>query len=1252
MSIDHRGPHRADRADIIKWADRMEARSEFPRLIRGLIRRNNDQLLELEMRAAEGTGLPGFDGVTRAGRGTPFVPNGEAVWELGTGADAKAKANMDYAERSRDPLGRDTSVTTFVFVTPREFRDKQEWAAAKRAEGVWADVRVFDVDDIEQALEVAPAVHARFSELVGKAAHGAQSVEDWWDRFAALSSPPLDPALVLAGRADAAAALLRLFEAETRVTSIAAASVDDVLAFVAASIMSSSDELRDDLLGRALIVKDSFALRALEHSEGLLIILPFEDDLRREARLIRTHHVVIRAEDGGPADVEVPAIDAPTFERLLIERGVEPDRASEHARAAGHSIVMFQRRTTSLGSAAPPWAAMLASRVARRAWMAGRWNERRSGDTDAMSVLLEMPYSDAREELVPLASGPDPLFVMVGDTWASASFVEAWRYGHSRLHAPDLAALEVLVQTVLGAVDPKLELPVPERWAASVYGKGRLHSSDLRAGVATVLAVFGALGDSVTIGSDAVRSWLRRSLSHLFRRANEDASGHLWASLTDVLPLLAEASPDVFLTAVQAGLDGHQPLLGAMFADGEGNALTASSPHTGLLWALETVVWSAEHFSQAVEQLARLAEADPGGRLSNRPVASLASVFRPWLPQTAVDCRRRLVVLDGLRERHPRIAWPVMLSMLPEFHAVGSYSSRPHFRDWAPSESQSVPDDRLDCEMAAASRLLDDAGRDAGRWVELIERFDDLPPAALIDGAGRLVDRVGDPGSEELRGLVWPALHALVQKHQRFADAEWALPPYQLKLLDGVQRQLAPSEPVTLIRWLFDDHLPDLPEFANTEFSMEVVEVRRRDAVQWLIAAGGSAAVFALAQSVEYPGFVGTAVADARDDKVGVDLLQFLDSEDTRLSLAAAGYAARRGWSDWSWVESTAELFLSRPVAAARVLLTSGDLVAAWSYADRNSDLSDAYWAEFSPYGRGTAFELAADASRRLVEHDRPRAALMLMNLYAESVGIDRQVVLNTLERLVALPPDHPDQFRVSSYEIERLLTYVRGGDGLDEDRLALLEWHLRPALQFDARSPVLERKLARDPSFFVEVLSLVFRPRNAEAEREISSEVSSNAYGLLDRWAIVPGSQDGASPIDREALNKWIDDALALLREADRLEIGLDQIGKILAKAPVDEDGSWPARQVREVIERVSRSELDVGFQVQVSNSRGVTSRGMTDGGKPERELAARYSALASAVADESPRVGAILRSVAESYVAEAKWHDERVERLREGLE
>lgn len=120
---------------------------------------------------------------------------------------------------------------------------------------------------------------------------------------------------------------------------------------------------------------------------------------------------------------------------------------------------------------------------------------------------------------------------------------------------------------------------------------------------------------------------------------------------------------------------------------------------------------------------------------------------------------------------------------------------------------------------------------------------------------------------------------------------------------------------------------------------------------------------------------------------------------------------------------------------------------------------------------------------------------------------------------------------------------------------------------------------------------------------------------------------------------------------EADRLEIALDQIGKVLAKAPGLTYGTWPAGPVREVIERIARSELDDGFRVQILNSRGVQSRGLAEGGDRERERAAHYTQLAELVTDGSPRTAVALRDVAASYAADARYFDEQVERFTEGF-
>ena len=301
--------------------------------------------------------------------------------------------------------------------------EKDAWAQRKREEGKWADVRAFDVTTSNKPSSSLRRYITGSQSWRAKPSHGAISIDRWWDKFRRLSSPILDPEMVLAGRADVAAELLRIFGTDPRQTSVSAVSADEVIAFVAATILSADPEVREDLLSRALIVKDGYTLAMLDYYEGLLILIPYEDDLRREARLVANHHVVVRADDGWDPTIKLPPIDPAEIQTLLEVRGVPPLRAQDLARFARRSVERrFSGRRLFLG-----WNDLRCGRdsdvhpVTRRAWLAGKWSERRSGDLDALAELFSVSYEQAREELVSLSVGADPLFVVVGETWAVVS---------------------------------------------------------------------------------------------------------------------------------------------------------------------------------------------------------------------------------------------------------------------------------------------------------------------------------------------------------------------------------------------------------------------------------------------------------------------------------------------------------------------------------------------------------------------------------------------------------------------------------------------------------------------------------------------------------------------------------------------------------------------------------------------------------------------------------------------------------------
>jgi len=221
-------------------------------------------------------------------------------------------------------------------------------------------------------------------------------------------------------------------------------------------------------------------------------------------------------------------------------------------------------------------------------------------------------------------------------------------------------------------------------------------------------------------------------------------------------------------------------------------------------------------------------------------------------------------------------------------------------------------------------------------------------------------------------------------------------------------------------------------------------------------------------------------------------------------------------------------------------------------------------------------------------------------------------------------------------------------------ETLATLEWTYLPLLEYSERKPrVILQALARMPQLFVELICALYKPTEESGvveeppeNLEHAQNIATQAYNVLRLWDILPGtSSDGT--IDGLALLAWIAEARKLAQAKGRGPIADQKIGEILSASPVDEDGFWPARAVREIIEATQNGEIDLGFLVGRRNRRGVTGRLPRDGGNLERMEAKHYREAAKATALEWPRTSSLLKKMADDYDHDAHWHDQLAERI-----
>jgi hypothetical protein len=553
-------PGFADQQDLLRWADKRDARTELPRLMRRLVLETSSGVTLLDFPAAEGTAVGGWDGVARTGIHTPWIPAGLSLWELSVeSGSANKKADKDYAKRTTTPDGSPASDATYMELIARRWRDRRKWAEAKSENGRWKEVRAYGIDDLEALLESAPVSHAWISEQLGLKPYGMRTADTWWRAWSAATDPNLTTDVVLAGRDNAAHDLRERLSGSTDVITLRAGSLDEVLAFVAALALKDEENGDGRSSARIAIVDDVGTWRLLADQPQPLILIPRNAEVIEEARSAPQHHVIVPLTGVANANIELPPIDATAAASALQEAGLECHRAEDAGRLARRSLLALRRnlaRHPELHT--PPWARD-ASRVIRGILLAGAWSDDAVGDQARLSELTGRSYEDLREELRRLAFEEDPLITRVGQTWTVVSPFDAWHQLGGHMLADDLRRFGPVVDAVLLEADPTLDLAPEDRWRASIDGRTREHSADLRRGLVTTIALLGMVGDRVDAGHGSTGETVASSVVRmLLNEANWDPTAARWSALSAYLPLLEEGAPDAFLDGLRAGLSGDK----------------------------------------------------------------------------------------------------------------------------------------------------------------------------------------------------------------------------------------------------------------------------------------------------------------------------------------------------------------------------------------------------------------------------------------------------------------------------------------------------------------------------------------------------------------------------------------------------------------------------------------------------------------------------------------------------------------------
>ena len=1246
-----------DSTDLKSWAARRDCQGDLPLLIRRLIRATSPDISKILFPAGDNVSSPGWDGILEVSEGNEYIPEGFSIWEMGCNQNVKGKADSDYEKRKENISGINPSETTYVFVSPRAWTKNEKWCEEKRKEGFWKDVKAYNAATLEEWIEEAPAVGIWLGQRLGKYPEGVKALVDWWDEWNMSTTPHLTAELVLAGRDKQVKDIQEELKSSSFKITVQAATIDESIAFLAATINSLPEEEREFYLSRSIIISDSEAFKhiSITGKTGLLFIPEFEEIEGLSLAMQKGHTVYIPV---GPdnttasSEIVLPRLGRNEFISALEKMGLSNEDSQKYSRDTGRSLTVLRRQLMDYNNQ-PEWAKRDAARDIIPALLAGRWMESNDADKKIIELISGETYDSFSNGLYIWRNQPDSPVLKIGELWRLISPMDAFFALAPFITSNDLQKFKDVILKVFKTLDPALELEPSERWMAAVHGKVHPYSNELRKGILQALILIAYFGDDAKISlSTSAQTWVDNIIMELLN----DAECNLWISLYDYLPLIAEASPNSFMATVESSLSQDEKTIMCLFEETQG-IMGPSSKHSSLLWALELLAWSPDLLSRVTLILGKLTKYDPGGKLGNRPNLSLRGIYLLWHPQTYTSLDKRLEVLDLLIEKYPEVGWNLLTDLMPKNHDVGHPTSKPIWRQFTEKIEVQTPTiaEHYTSVKEIINRLLTHVEYDGQHWVKLLENFHVIP----VDERNRIIEQLSSDADNisEGRYELWNKLREIISSHRSYPDADWALPDEEVQDLEKIYLSLEPGDTIDRLCWLFDGW-PDLLEgvdIADHDDDDEHFIKLRIDALNEIKCEHGFEGLIKLAERIKDPRYLGSALAeDDIEPPEEEELYSLLEEEEDEFKMVfVKEYIFRKAFNDEEWIQSLVnkartENWIDLKVVNCFTALPSRMLV--WDLLNSfDESIQKTYWKKCRFGGITGASEDKIYYVKQMIQVNRHYTALDIAALYAKEMP--PELIAEVLEKTATEKSE--DEYNIRHYNIEKLFEELYKSE-FSKSEIAKLELryiHILASVSSRSDPKILHSELANDSEFFAEIIRHIYKRKDGtvdEGEENITQEQLEQrgnlSWKLLHSWKTIPGSDDDGQ-IDYEKLKSWVDKARELCEESDRIEVCDIEIGGLLAHAE-PEDDIWPPEAICKLIEDIESTDLHRGFETGIKNKRGVTARALDEGGKQEIVLANKFRNYAKNINTRFPKTASILISIAEDYENQAKREDEEVDK------
>lgn len=1202
--------------DLQHWADSKESAGLMPELMRRLIHASIIDIARISFPNEDCVDLPGFDGVLEYSSSSAYIPSGKVAFEIGTNKEQKHKADEDYNKRTENISEEERTITNFVFVIPRKWKSANAWEKKRNEERKWKSVRVLTAVELEDWLSVCPAVAVWLAAKMGiiKETAKLKSLDEYWNKWSTNSKGRvLDKGILLGGREDECKRIIDYVKTPSEIF-VQSSSCDESLAFVVAAIMHSGDQ---GLIDRSVVVLDDATVQAMvEQYKNIVVITNSTNrDLGYAIQQNSNSIVYVSSPLEMPPygiNIELSAHDYYKFQHALEMSGYGDDEARTIARSCGRSVAIL-RHQLNFDASTPEWVKMDDIQKIIPLLLLGRWNESNKEEQRLISELCDASYGEVSmmvQRWLFIDSSP---LCRKDNCWYVVSPYDTFLYIKSYITEGVFAKFAKVIKEVLFDLDSNAMNHLNPELPLYTLGK-RKFSGLIREGLCHSLILMAILCDD-----------RQEQVDEIVRDILKDTDMLWWLTYTheNVIPLIAEASPDAFLQYIENDLKKEDSLMMKLFIPIKKKGFFGvewEANYSNILFALEMIAWMPEYMMRVCRILAQLSPIVNESNYVNKPINSFLEIFRVWYPMTTVGTSERCKALRTLYRHYPDVTIDLCFKIAENWrHQYGNLPTR--VSRWRLKE--------INLNIAVTYK---EVFQELQTVCDIIVNHDALSTEQALKVLSMALDirltkelRVGLRNYLVKRRDIlksqqsfYQELKGKINRFRSIPNARRQIPNEELVEFENLLECITPENLLDRLKHLFDGNIHEMPEIRTIEdndLRIKAIRELRKGAAAQILSTVGINEVLKYAERLEHPEYLMQGVGcceSARD--VFDDVYRYVrvnDGKPTYIQTFFNSYAfvdrenflqCVKVWHDDS--------FAWYPISG---ICPDDDL---WGLVDSFNDQQQLeYWRHaYAGNLPPERIEYLLDNYQKAGNADQ---IISIINHIVHNEGhyqLSHDLIVNRMH--FALSRVNSEVLHSRDYEIDHILKWIEKHPDTTDADIMKLEVPYIIVYDEGIKEWRAYHIIVNSPQYMFELLDNAFYSENPDIkEKEIQfrrdhpkqAGMSEFCGRFLLNISTTPCTEEDGT-IDEERLKGYITQFQEKAEAKGKLGMANHLIGQLLGNCPGCIKGEPPVA-ICEIIEELNNVEVNISFHSKIYNRLGSTVRGPFDGGEIEWNRFERFT-------------------------------------------